>query len=226
LKLIHNHYNNFIDWDVPNWARALMYLDSKKSVSFKDKKVLEIGARDGDLSLWAAIKGANVICSDIIGPSESFVNRISLYKLENIKFKALDVLNLPFSNKFDYVLFKSVLGGIGKADSIENQSIVMKQIYQVLKPGGECLFMENMSATWLHNILRKKFGAGLTNWYYPSLMEFYELSKIFNKVSYRTFGYIGLGEFPLKNFRSKLDSYLEKIIDPSCHYIYAGVYQK
>jgi len=226
LKLIHNHYNNFIDWDVPNWARALMYLDSKKSVSFKDKKVLEIGARDGDLSLWAAIKGANVICSDIIGPSESFVNRISLYKLENIKFKALDVLNLPFSNKFDYVLFKSVLGGIGKADSIENQSIVMKQIYQVLKPGGECLFMENMRATWLHNILRKKFGAGITNWYYPSLMEFCELSKNFNKVSYRTFGYIGLGDFPLKNFRSKLDSYLEKIIDPSCHYIYAGVYQK
>ena len=52
------------------------------------------------------------------------------------------------------------------------------------------------------------------------------LSKNFNKVSYRTFGYIGLGDFPLKNFRSKLDFYLEKIIDPSCHYIYAGVYQK
>jgi len=68
--LIHNHYNNFIDWDVPNWVRALMYLDSKKSVSFKDKKVLEIGARDGYLSLWAAIKGAHVICSDINGPSE------------------------------------------------------------------------------------------------------------------------------------------------------------
>ena len=221
-----NHYNNFINWDVPNWERALIFLDSKKSVSFKDKKVLEIGARDGDLSLWAAIKGAHVICSDINGPSQVAFEAANHYKLKKIEFKALDALNLPFSNKFDYVLFKSVLGGIGKADSIENQTIAMKQIYQVLKPGGECLFIENMRGTWLHNILRKKFGSGITNWYYPSLMEFYGLSKNFNKVSYRTFGYIGLGDFPLKNFRSKLDSYLEKIIDPSCHYIYAGVYQK
>ena len=203
-----------------------MYLDSKKSVSFKGKKVLEIGARDGCLSFWAAIKGANVMCSDIKGPSESFVNRVSFYKLDNIEFKALNAQSLPFSNKFDYVLFKSVLGGIGKADSIENQSIVMKQIYQVLKPGGECLFLENLRATLLHSILRNKFGSGITNWYYPSLMEFYELSKIFNKVSYRTFGCIGLGDFPLKNCRSKLDFYLEKIIDPSFHYIYAGIYQK
>ena len=226
MKLILNDYSNFIAWDVPNWSRALRYLDSKKSVSFKDKKVLEIGAGDAYLSLWAAIKGANVICSDIIGPSESFMNQVSLYKLENIEFKALDALNLPFSNKFDYVLFKSILGGIGKADSIENESIVMKQIHQVLKPGGECLFMENMRATWLHNFLRKRSDAEITNWYYPTLMEFYKFSKFFNKVSFRTFGFIGLGDFPLKNFRSKLDYHLEKIFDPSCHYIYAGIYQK
>ena len=41
LKLILNDYSNFIDWDVPNWSRAHKYLDSKKSASFKDKKVIQ-----------------------------------------------------------------------------------------------------------------------------------------------------------------------------------------
>ena len=81
---------------------------------------MEIGAGDGGLSLWAALKGARVICSDIDGPSEFAIRKANHYKLNNIEFKVLNALNLPFSNKFDYVLFKSVLGGIGKADSLEN----------------------------------------------------------------------------------------------------------
>ena len=221
-----NKYIETLDWDIPNWSRALTFLDKHKQNKFDGKKVLEIGANNGGLSIWAALNGAQVICSDIDGPSELAKKRFNQLKLTNVEFEHLDVLNLVFKNEFDFILFKSVIGGIGRKNCIEKQLLAMKKINQALIPNGECLFIENMRGAWFHHYLRHRYGAGKIDWHYPTLKEFGEFSKLFNKVSYRTFGYIGGSDFPLKNIRSKLDIYLEKIIHPSSHYIYAGVYQK
>ena len=221
-----NKYIKTLDWDIPNWSRALTFLDKHKQNKFDGKKVLEIGANNGTLSVWAAINGAQVICSDIDGPSEFAEKRINQLKLKNVDFEYLDVLNLVYKNEFDFILFKSLLGGIGRKNCIEKQVLVMKKINQALIPGGECLFIENMKGLWFHQFYRNRYGAGKNDWHYPSLKEFNQFSKLFNKVSYRTFGFIGVNNFPLKNIRAKLDPYLEHIIHPNWNYIYAGIFRK
>ena len=60
----------FINWDIPNWSWALQFLDDNKHIEFHGNKVLEIRAGYGGLSFWAALNGADVICSGIDGPSE------------------------------------------------------------------------------------------------------------------------------------------------------------
>ena len=102
-------YSEYIDWDNPNWSRALAFLDTYKQNDFDGKIVLEIGARNGDLSIWAALNGAQVICSDIEEPSEFANKKINQLKLTNVEYMVLDALNLPYENEFDFVLFKSVL---------------------------------------------------------------------------------------------------------------------
>ena len=78
--------NKYITWDIYNWSRAFSYIDSQKSTTFLGKNVLEIGANNGELSLWAAEKGANVICSDINEPSIDAIKKADHYKLKNIRF--------------------------------------------------------------------------------------------------------------------------------------------
>ncbi len=218
--------NKYITWDIYNWSRAFSYIDSQKSTTFLGKNVLEIGANNGELSLWAAEKGANVICSDINEPSIDAIKKADHYKLKNIRFSTLNVLNLSYKNTFDYVIFKSVLGGVGRENHYRNQLLMFSNIYDSLKPKGECLFIENMEGAILHQFLRKKYGAAKNNWKYPSLNDFYKFSKQFHKVRFKTFGVIGFGDFPLKLFRSKMDVGLEHIIPKKWNYIYAGVYQK
>ena len=67
----------------------------------------------------------------------------------------------------------------------------MKQIKKSLKYSGQCLFIENMSGTIFHQILRNKYGAGKNGWQYPSLSDFKEMSKTFNQTQFNTFGILG-----------------------------------
>ena len=146
--------------------------------------------------------------------------------MENIEFQELNALGLPYTNEFDFVLFKSVLGGIVRSNDLLKLKRIMSEIHKVLKPGGECLFIENMDGFFLHSYMRRRYGAAKNFWYYPSLKDFFILSKPFKSMKYQTFGFLGGGDFLLKNFRSKLDYYFEKIIPPTWHYIYAGIYKK
>ncbi|SVC19460.1 uncharacterized protein METZ01_LOCUS272314 [marine metagenome] len=91
----------------------------------------------------------------------------------------------------------------------------MYGIHDVLKPAGECLFIKNMNGIILHQYLRKRYGAGKNMWYYLSLKDFSDLSKPFKFVKYRTFGFLGFGDYYLKGFRSKFD-----------YYFYTGIYKK
>ena len=221
-----NKYDIFIDWDMPNWNRALQFLDDHKHTEFHGKKVLEIGAGSGGLSFWAALNGAEVICSDINEPSEVVINKVKKYKIKNIKFEKFDALEIPYREEFDFVVFKSILGGISRSNNLSDLVKIMYGIHNVLKPAGQCLFIENMDGTYLHQYLRKRYGAGKNMWYYLSLEDFSVLSKPFKIIKYHTFGFLGGGDFLFKNYRSKLDYYFEKIIPQTWNYIYAGIYQK
>ena len=222
----NNFYSKYIEWDVSNWSRALEYLDENKCMPFKGKNILELGGKNASLSLWAAEKGGLVTCSDIVGLENHFSKKFNHIKNDSIRYEIIDALDIGLKETYDFILFKSMLGGIGRIGSEKLQMDVMRQVHKSLRKGGQVLFIENMMGTWFHQYFRNRYGAGKNYWSYPTLKKFGEFSKLFDKISYRTFGYIGGSDLPLKKIRSKLDIYLEQIIHPTCHYIYAGIYQK
>lgn len=76
---------DIIEWDIPNWSRAIKKWNKSSGIaSVKGKRVLELGGRSGGLSLYFALKGAEVVCTDLD------LKRVRLRKLRScIKSMAL-----------------------------------------------------------------------------------------------------------------------------------------
>ena len=85
------------------------------------------------------------------------------------------------------------------------------------------LFIENMSGTIFHQILRNKYGAGKNGWQYPSLGDFKEMSKTFNQTQFNTFGILGSTRENSGIFRKNFDAKFDQIFPSSWHYIYADI---
>ena len=215
-------------WDSINWTRGLEFIDKNKSSSFLNKKILEIGGQNADMSLWAAKRGGNVICSDIINENDLHIKAKNLMKKYFITYENINALDIRYENKFDFVLFKSVLGGIGRKGNREKHYRVINEIYKSLKKGGELLFIENMQGSFIHEIIRNKYGAGRNDWLYPSYENFISYSKRFHKIKYKTFGIFSVD---CKNNKQQLlrlfvNAKLEKILSKKSRYIFAGVFKK
>jgi len=214
---------NIFKWDTENWSKTLELWRMMIYESFDGLKVLELGAGDGSLSIWTSNQGGDVICSDLSINDEK-INTIKsqIVNTEKIKFESIDILDIPYTNYFDIILFKSVLGSL---PSFNKQKLAFEQIHKALKNNGKLLFCENMKSTFIHQYFRSK-KPWAYYWRYPSYNELIIMSKQFRKINYDTYGLIGAGDFPLKTFRVKID-YLSKLIFPNkWFYIFAGVYQK
>lgn len=181
---------------------------------------------NGSLSIWAAHQNGNVICSDILPINSDVKKKISKIKNGKIRFEKINALSIPYEDHFDFIVFKSILGGIGRDNNFKAIENVMAQIHLSLKKGGECLFIENMYGTYFHHNLRMIYGAGKNKWYYPTLNEFNNLSSVFSKAQYQTFGFFGSTGKPLLNIRQNIDKGIDQFIPPSWKYIYAGHYIK
>ena len=213
----------FIRWDQSNWERALNFLESNKTQNFNKKKVLELGGKDASLSLWAASQGGNVICSDIVEFDKTIMEKACNAKID---FEIIDALDIPYNDYFDFIIFKSLLGGIGRWGATEKQLLVMRQIKKSLKKDGECLFIENMAGTILHQIFRNRYGAGKNDWYYPSLEEFNRMSNIFNDAKFNTYGFLGSTREITRDIRTKFDYNFDQYLPKTWRYVYAGIYRK
>lgn len=221
---------DILQWDVANWATAIRYWD-KNVVWQKVETCLEIGGRQGGLSLWLALKDKKVISSDF---EKSKLNAEPLhkkYKLENkIHYQDINALDIPYENHFDVIVFKSVVGGIARnyPDGKQIQQQVFDQIYKALKPGGKLLFAENLEASPLHKFFRKKFN-NWVSWRYVTIAECKEFLQKFSSVELKSTGV--LGGFGRTENQKKLLSIVDKallnhITPKNWKYIVYGIAEK
>ena len=117
---------------------------------------LDLGSRNGGLSLFLALRGSQVVCSDLNGPSDNVKKLHQKHSVSSlVSYAAVNVTSIPYPDLyFDVVVFKSVLGAL---QTYPNQTKMMQEIYRVLRPGGELWFAENLVASPLHMLARKLF---------------------------------------------------------------------
>lgn len=201
--------SDVLQWDVTNWSIALRFWQKRIDWQ-KVNTCLELGSNKGGLSLWLALKGKKVICSDINNTEENASQLHKKYNVKNITYHDVDATNIPYENYFDVIVFKSILGGIGRENQIEQQQKVITEIHKALKKGGHLLFAENLASSPLHQYLRKRFNAWSDTWHYVTPQEMAQLLNDFSSFELRTtgfFGALGRGER-----QKKLFSYLDKFI--------------
>lgn len=185
--------SEYLQWDVMTWQKALLHWDcvlAKKDLSCL--KALELGARDGGLSLYLAQKGVSVVCSDLFGPTKQAHELHKKHGLSHlVEYGAIDATTIPADNaSFDIVVFKSILGGIGMAAGMKSIKAALQEIYRVLKPGGILLFCENLKGSIFHQFARRSFVSWGKTWYYPSIVEMEGLLRVFAEFQIGTYGFL------------------------------------
>jgi SAM-dependent methyltransferase len=184
---------DIIEWDIPNWAEALSFWKEHSKLPIKNCKGLELGSRHGGLTLWLALQGMDVICSDIEPPSEIAREKHERYGVsKQVEYQVINALNIPYENEFDLVIFKSVLGGVGVKGQKHKQGLAIQQMHKALKPGGELWFAENLTASPLHQFLRKKFIPWGNSWGYVTIEEIQQQCSVFQDLRFKTTGFLGV----------------------------------
>ena len=220
---------DIIQWDVKSWSKALSYWDSKVEWD-KIQHSLELGGREGGLSLWLALKGKTVVCSDLKDVQKTAEPLHKRHHVSTwITYQDIDATNIPYEEYFDLIVFKSIIGGIGRNDNYKNQHKVFKEIYKALKPGGKLLFAENLAASAVHRRLRKRFVQWGSSWRYVSLDEMKEFLSDFSYYDIKTTGLLGtFGRTERqRNVLSAVDDLvLNKICPDRWKYICYGIAEK
>lgn len=219
-----------IEWDVTNWAKALAFWKSKVKLENANYECLELGSRSGGLSLWLSELGNNVICSDLENPEKIARMRHEKYNIRNpIRYLAVDATSIPFEKQFDVIIFKSILGGIGRSNNTHLTRLVIDEIHKALKPTGKLLFAENLEATAFHRFIRKKYTRWAAYWHYLRIQEIEALFEPFEHVEYDTAGFMaafGRTE-KQRDILGKLDTLLfDKTLTNRMKYIVYGVATK
>ncbi len=217
--------NDIVLWDINSWSKAVYFWENKIDFSNKQKG-LELGSKRGGLSLYLALKGINTICSDYI---DCELTAKPLHDKHNvntfISYEVINALDIPYENHFDVIAFKSILGGIGRNDNLDNIRTTISQIYKALKPGGVLIFAENLAASPIHMFLRKRFTNWSDYWRYVTPNELSQLLGDFSKFELKTTGVIavfGTNE-KLRNYLSYMDDLiLNRITNDKYKYISYG----
>lgn len=218
---------DIIQWDVKNWSAALAFWEQNLDLKSQRLKCLELGSRQGGLSLWLGEKGHDVVCSDIENPRHLALPVHQKYGIEGlINYEAMKAEDISYENHFDIIAFKSILGVVGVRNQNDKQEKAFDEIYKALKPGGKLLFAENLKGSLFHQYLRKKFVRWGKKWNYPTIPEFKGFLQRFSSFQYGTGGILGvLGKSePQRNLLGSIDrAVLDKLIPENHQYIIYGI---
>ena len=182
---------DILRWDVRTWAIPLAFWEKMLPERGAGLRALEIGCGEGGLSLWLAHRGYAVVCSDVepgFAVARSLHQRYGL--ASQVAYEQIDGSRIPYVNHFDVIVFKSVLGAIGRAGGIDLQQQAMQQMRQALRPGGMLLFAENLQASPAHRLCRKRFARWGKTWRYLSVAELEALLAAFRTYTLETTGFL------------------------------------
>ena len=162
----------FLEGDVRNWSVALEFWAAHTRLDLSACTALEVGSRHGGLSLWLATRGATVVCTDVQGPTERARRKHAAAGVAGrISYECLDARRIPWDGRFDLVVFKSVLGAVGREGGRAAQARAVAQMHKALRAGGELFFAENLVASPVHRFLRRRFVGWSASWRYVSIDE-------------------------------------------------------
>lgn len=223
-----NQLKDIIEWDIVNWSKAIPFWEKHGNLNGKKLKCLELGGRKGGLSLWLALKGHEVICSDYELPKDTAKPLHEKYKLNSIEYKSINATDIPYKNEFDVIVFKSILGSVAKMGQNELKAKAIDQIYEALIPGGKLIFAENLEASLFHQFFRNNFTKWGKNWNYLKYSEIEPLMGNFKQVNFSFVGFWGAfgRNEKQRKFLGKIDNWFEKLIPNKKHYIVIGVAEK
>ncbi len=195
-KAINNlPVQDIIEWDVPNWSQLITYWQPALEQLPRDSKILAIGERNGGLSLWLALMGFHVVCTDIDDISERAQQLHLKYNVaDKVEYKIFDIVNDQWQpGEFDIIIAKSVIGGLksersdAATRSFSVQQKAVDNIYQLLKPGGLFFSAENMLGNIMTRLMRKA-GKRSSGWRYLAYNELQQLFSRYTLVQTKTFG--------------------------------------
>jgi SAM-dependent methyltransferase len=218
-------------WDIVAWSKAIPWWESKITNGISGSRVLELGAgTNGGLSLWLALRGANVVCSTKGGICQAAKDIHNKYDFPgSIEYADIDATNIPFKEEFDLISFKSILGGIEGGGRNGAKSAV-KSIKDALKQSGELVFAENLTSTKLHMYCRDRFNPWNKAWKYYTIEELRNQFIGYSSLELTCSGLLGTfgrNEWQ-RNLLSKIESTLipKSLIKDSWRYIAMGIAKK
>lgn len=185
--------DDIIVWDIANWSMFLPFCERFLDPNPAGKQALEVGARGGGLSLYLALKGYQVVCSDLEVPGvPAWALHARHGAAGKINYGAIDILAPPYPKaSFDLIIFKSVLHALPQPWL---QARAVQNLHRLLRPGGLLLFAENLRASPLHRLTRRLF---LPRWLlkrrrYPTLSEVHSWCREFREFHGETWGFLGV----------------------------------
>lgn len=219
---------DIIEWDILNWSKLLGLWQPVLNKLDKDARILVIGERNGGLSLWLALNGFKVICTDrmeVTAQAKEIHKKYGIAHL--ITYSSFDIVNGSIQeNSYDVIAAKSVIGGLKENPSdkatrtFDVQKKAVNNIHKMLKPGGYFLSAENMPGNIILQSYRKNKGKDKA-WRYLSIADIHELFTPFSRIRLHTFGLIPTN-FP-GSFLNKASYFINSMISPLApqrtHYI-------
>jgi SAM-dependent methyltransferase len=181
---------DIVTWDVRTWSTAVLLWQHVLPESPK-LRCLEIGAGPGGPSLWLALQGHEVLCTNWQNTEAHARPLHDRYGVsDRIRYTDVDATQIPYENEFDLIVFKSVIGGVGDRAA---QDRAMCGILRALKPGGRLLFAENLRGTVFHRLARAiAYTVRGTSWRYPTLAELAPHLAQYSQLELHTTGFLAM----------------------------------